>query len=900
MALTTYIKADNTTQLDQAPSWLAGVVPPSSTTSRTRWDNTITVVRSAALGTSKTWGQISITNPGGLCSIASSPGTLTLTPTDVDAANIGIDMSTATQNFTIASSVSLGSSQTWSVASGRTLTVSSIVSGTGFSLTKNGAGTLALLTGANNFGGVGSSFTASAGLTTVGANASLGSASNTVVVNSGAAMQITATAPQQTVWQASGAGTATSYGAIHTTGAFGATRTITMLAPDTVLSIRNGVVFTGVIALGSGVTSFTLNGENTSVSDVNIYTVTTQSNYGGAGTVVTLSSLGLDGAARAVKYSIGTAAGVSDLNTSGGGGLGNNANAITIATTGGIYSGSASGTFNRNYTFAARGARQTVGQFKYNNTGTTTFTTGTLTFSGGTSDYVQLHGANDAASIIRLNGTITGGANLDVGANGTNGIVDAALELGSSLVSTGWASTAALSVNHIRYGTGLANANPITFQQAQPSIIDAVASGVTARHSSYTNLSATTFTFTGTNDLTLTGPVAGSANWTGTTGTWNVNGSTLTLGFNFQNAGTLTKGGAGTLVLTGNNAAITAVAWNAGGLTLNSNGAAGSTGATFTITSTGVLDSTTGATLTQTGANSLNANFTWGGSGDLTFNPGNLSWSAARTVSFLNGKTGTLKFQGNAVTTTGSSTLSIGGSPVGGSRSRFWLGGTNASLSTGAAGQLLQVTAGYFRVSNSAGLGNAATTMWTVSSGAALEVDGGISPTSARNCTITGPGPNTDGALRSVSGTNVWNGSIVPPVQSLASPTRIQVDAGTFTLATGSYATIAPTTSGTPLQFTALGASAVLNQPRQLTNTVSDVTINNGGVGTVVLSVQNNHTGGTTVEGGTCKVTQVNATSTGTVQVNAAATLESTVLSQFTTLSLGSSPTTRAILKFAA
>lgn len=880
-------RANVAANLNTTTAWTGGVVPTATDIAAWGTPN-ITTGPSQALGGAVSWQGILLQSAQ---TTAISIGTTTAAMT---LGASGIDLSTAGANLTIASpvTITLGANQSWTVASGRTLTVSSVISGATKNLTLDGAGIKAL--SAASTGWTTSAVTIGAGIVQASNNNALGAASNTVAVSSGASLQISIAAPAQTVWSASGAGTATSYGAIHTTGAFGATRTITMLAPDTVLSIRNGVAFTGVIALGSGVTSFTLNGENTAVSDVNIYTVTTQSNYGGAGTVVTLSSLGLDGAARAVKYSIGTAAGVSDLNTSGGGGLGNNANAVAIATTGGIYSGSASGTFNRNYTFAARGARQTVGQFKYNNTGTTTFS-GTLTLSGGTSDYVQLHGANDSASIIKLNGTITGGANLDVGANGTNGLVDATLELGSSLNSTGWASTAALSVNHIRYGTGLANANPITFQQAQPSIIDAVASGVTARHSSYTNLSATAFTFTGTNDLTLTGPVAGSANWTGTTGVWNVNGSTLTLGFNFQNAGTLTKGGVGTLALAGNNAAITAVAWNAGGLTLNSNNAAGSTGSTFVAASTGTLDSTTGATLGQTGTNALNANFTWGGSGDLTFGAGALSWNAARTIAFLNSKTGILKFQGNIPALANTLTLSVGGAPVGGSRSRLWLTGTNGMLATTST-----VTAGYLRVSNSTGLGNATTTMWTVSSGAALEIDGGISPTSARNVTLTGPGPNTDGALRSVSGANTWNGSIVPPVQSLASPTRIQVDAGTFTLAAGTYLTIDPTTTGTPLQFTALGAAAVLNQPRQLTNKVSDVIINNGGVGTVVLSVQNNHSGGTTVEGGTCKVTQVNATSTGTVQVNAAATLESTVQSQFTTLSLGSSPTTRAILKFAA
>ena len=83
---------------------------------------------------------------------------------------------------------------------------------------------------------------------------------------------------------------------------------------------------------------------------------------------------------------------------------------------------------------------------------------------------------------------------------------------------------------------------------------------------------------------------------------------------------------------------------------------------------------------------------------------------------------------------------------------------------------------------------------------------------------------------------------------------------------------------------------------------VSDVTVNNGGVGTVELSAANNHTGGTTIQGGKCRVTHITATSTGTVQVDATATLESTVQSQFQAiLSLGTtSSLSRAILKFAA
>jgi autotransporter-associated beta strand protein len=364
------------------------------------------------------------------------------------------------------------------------------------------------------------------------------------------------------------------------------------------------------------------------------------------------------------------------------------------------------------------------------------------------------------------------------------------------------------------------------------------------------------------------------------------------------------------MVVSGTNTRLgstASVGWTgASNLSLNSAGAFGSGSAAIdaiVIQSTAVLDnsSVSSVTLSNGGVKQLDASFSWAGTNDLNLGTGTTTWSAARTFTFIGAGTGTLTIP-TATTTLATSTWNIG--VTAGAKQTLSLNGTNLSLSSGAAGQLLRVTAGYFRVNNAGGLGNATTTMWTVSSGAALEVNGGISPTGARSVTITGHGPNIDGALRSVSGSNVWNGAIVPPVQSLASPTRIQVDAGTFTLSTSgspSYTTIAPTVSGTPLQFTALGAAAVLNQPRQLTNTVSDVTINNGGVGTVVLSVANNHTGGTTVEGGTCKVTQINATSTGAVQVNASATLESTVQSEFTTLRLGTTGSgARAILKFAA
>ncbi|MEI6607862.1 MAG: autotransporter-associated beta strand repeat-containing protein, partial [Verrucomicrobiota bacterium] len=56
----------------------------------------------------------------------------------------GIDMSVATVNLTLGPPIALGVNQTWNVTSGMTLAASGIISGTGISLAKAGAGTLTL------------------------------------------------------------------------------------------------------------------------------------------------------------------------------------------------------------------------------------------------------------------------------------------------------------------------------------------------------------------------------------------------------------------------------------------------------------------------------------------------------------------------------------------------------------------------------------------------------------------------------------------------------------------------------------------------------------------------------------------------------------------------------------
>jgi hypothetical protein len=887
--MATVNRADTAVSLQLSGAWNGGSGPAPTSSDVATWGSpNITTNVSVGLGAAVFWGGIS------LLSSQTSNISLGVNTQTITLGSSGIDMSNAAANLTLGTNpVALNADQSWIVGANRTLTAATAISGNIKNLTLAGSG-IKTLSGAST-GWTNSTITIANGIVTSSNNNSLGAASNAVIVSSGAALQVSAAAPAQTSWSVSGVGTAASYGAFWTSGAFGAGKTITAKAQNTVLSFRSGIAFTGIIVLDTGINTLTLNGEsNTAANDNNFYTITTQSSYSGA---VTLQSFALDGTTfRSVKYSIGSGATVTDANTSGGGGLGGNANSITVDTTGGIHTGATStATFNRNYTFIARGARQAYNQFKYTTTGTTTFN-GTLSFPGSTSDYVQFGCSNNTASIVKFNGTITGNANVDVGSNGSNGNVDGTLELGSSLVSSGWTASAGLTVNNIRYGGTLSNANPITFLPGV--VIDNVSGApLTVRHSAYSQTGVSTFTFTGTNDLTMTGPVASSADFTGAPATWTTNANTLFLDFNFTGSNTFTKSGTATLALSGNNTGFTGVTLTAGTLVLNSAGSAGPSAANFVFAATGTtLDSTTGATLTQAGGINLgsgNGGFTWKGTADLSMGSGNVTHGGSRTVTFVNGATGMLTFAGPLITTTLTYLWNIGGGQAG-AKNVLYIANTNASLATTG-----QVTAGYLRAGNAASLGAVGTlTTWTVSSSAAIELIGSITVPSSKSFAGlgAGSGPNTDGALRSVSGANnKWQGAI-----SFAAATgaRIQVDAGTFTLdPTGSTAYVGidgPATPNTaPIVFSA-ASGATLNQDRILAAGFSTVAIANGS-GTVVLSKANQHAGAMTCSAGTTKLTNVNAAGTNVgnnVTVTAGATMESAVKAVFpATLTLGSTST---------
>ncbi len=131
-------KANFGGNLNLGTNWIGGVVPGAGDVAQ--WNSTVTGFYSDSLGANLTWGEIQITNPGGAVDIY---GSYTLTLNGVDGT--GIDQSSASQNLTINSAVTVANAQTWYSGPGRNLVLFDPVSagaGGGLNFNETSGGTI--------------------------------------------------------------------------------------------------------------------------------------------------------------------------------------------------------------------------------------------------------------------------------------------------------------------------------------------------------------------------------------------------------------------------------------------------------------------------------------------------------------------------------------------------------------------------------------------------------------------------------------------------------------------------------------------------------------------------------------------------------------------------------------
>ncbi len=324
---------------------------------------------------------------------------------------------------------------------------------------------------------------------------------------------------------------------------------------------------------------------------------------------------------------------------------------------------------------------------------------------------------------------------------------------------------------------------------------------------------------------TATGALAyGTANQTRTLtlGGSNTGANSLAalLADNGSGALSLTKSGVGSWALSGTNS-------YTGGTTLNAGTLAFTTGGLGT---TGTVD--------------------FGGNATLQFGAATTTDLSSR-LGIANGVTATFDTNGNAVTFASGIGSSGTGALTKAGTGTLTLSGANSYTGT------TTVSAGVLNIQHATALGSTAAGT-TVSSGAALQLQGGIN-IGTEALTLSGLGVGgSDGALHNISGSNSYGGAL-----TLAAATRINSDAGTLTL------TNTGTLTGSGFDLT-LGGSGDIVVDRSIATGVGNLI--KDGTGSVTLNAANSFTGTTTISAGTLKLGVANAlASTSAIFINNAA-----------------------------
>jgi autotransporter-associated beta strand protein len=434
--------------------------------------------------------------------------------------------------------------------------------------------------------------------------------------------------------------------------------------------------------------------------------------------------------------------------------------------------------------------------FKTNGTSTVTVS-GTVNVSSIVFDGTGYTIGGTTLTLTGTGGNITANQDATInapigGSVGLTKLGTATLTLSGANTYTGTTTISAgvLSVSNIVVSSGSSNLGNAT------SVVTLGSAGAQG------TLSYTGNTATYTRGFNIGGDGGGRLNVT-------TSGQTLTVGTNgVTGSGLFTVGGAG-------NTTISAVVGHTGGLTKEDDG---------TLTLSNAANSYTGATTISGGTLRI-------GNGGTT---GALSTSSAIT------NNGTLTFNRTNTVTQGTdfSSAAISGSGAliqGGSGTLVLnVGNTYTGKTT--------ISAGVLNIQNGSALGGT-TNGTSVTSGAALEIQGGIS-VGAEALTLNSTGVSSGGALRNRSDSNTYQGLI-----TLGSHSRINSDAGTLTLDPASGNAITGTFN---LTLGGDGNGAV-NDPIA----TGTGTLTKDGSGTWTLSGANTYSGKTTISAGTLSINSI-------------------------------------------